>query len=176
MAHGRWHITGASGSGVTTLGRALAQALAVPTHDTDDYYWLPTDPPYTAKRPVPDRLALMDALFLPRRAWVLSGSLAGWGDPLIPHFDRVVFLTVETETRIARLRDRESRRHGVETLETEGTKAFLAWAQSYDDPSFTGRSRAIHDAWLDALPCPVLRLDSSAPPARLLQACLDWPA
>ena len=41
------HITGASGSGTTTLGRALASAWAVPHADTDDYFWVPTTPPYT---------------------------------------------------------------------------------------------------------------------------------
>ena len=35
---------GASGAGVSTLGRALAGALALPHHDTDDYFWLPTIP------------------------------------------------------------------------------------------------------------------------------------
>jgi shikimate kinase len=33
----RIHVTGASGAGVTTLGRALADALALPRHDIDDY-------------------------------------------------------------------------------------------------------------------------------------------
>jgi adenylate kinase family enzyme len=33
----RIHIMGASGAGVTSLGRALADALAIPHHDTDDY-------------------------------------------------------------------------------------------------------------------------------------------
>jgi shikimate kinase len=32
----RIHITGASGAGVTTLGRALADALATSHHDTDE--------------------------------------------------------------------------------------------------------------------------------------------
>jgi len=40
----RIHIFGASGAGVTTLGRATADALAFPHHDTDDYYWLLTAP------------------------------------------------------------------------------------------------------------------------------------
>jgi adenylate kinase family enzyme len=88
----RLHITGASGAGVTTLGRALADALAIPHHDTDDYFWQPTHPPYRDKRPVPDRLRLMRELFLARSEWVLSGSLDGWGDPLIPAFDLVVFI------------------------------------------------------------------------------------
>jgi len=41
----RIHLTGASGCGVTTIGRALATRLALPVPDTDDYYWLPTDIP-----------------------------------------------------------------------------------------------------------------------------------
>ena len=46
----RIHITGASGSGVTSLGRALADSLAMPHHDTDDYLWRPTIPPYRETR------------------------------------------------------------------------------------------------------------------------------
>jgi adenylate kinase family enzyme len=38
MKSRRVHIMGASGADVTTLGRALADALAAPHHDTDDYF------------------------------------------------------------------------------------------------------------------------------------------
>ena len=38
----RIHILGASGSGTTTLGRALAERLQCRHFDTDDYFWLPT--------------------------------------------------------------------------------------------------------------------------------------
>src|SRR5271156_3199774 len=90
----RVHIMGASGAGVTSLGRALADALAVSHHDTDDYFWRPTTPPYTEMREAADRLRLMREVFLDRPDWVLSGSLDGWGDPIIPSFDLVVFLYV----------------------------------------------------------------------------------
>ena len=62
----RIHITGASGAGVTSLGRALANALAIPHHDTDDYFWQPTIPPYQKKREIADRLRLMREMFLGR--------------------------------------------------------------------------------------------------------------
>jgi len=45
----RIHIMGASSSGATSLGRALAEALAIPHHDTDDYLWQPTTPPYRVR-------------------------------------------------------------------------------------------------------------------------------
>ena len=40
-----------------------------------------------------------------------------------------------------------------------GSIEFLAWAESYDAAGADQRSLARHDAWLAALPCPVLRLD-----------------
>ncbi len=43
------HIYGASGSGTTTLARYLGSRLGYDVMDTDDYYWLPFDPPYTKK-------------------------------------------------------------------------------------------------------------------------------
>src|SRR5215510_16221442 len=62
----RIHVIGASGAGVTSLGRALADSLALPHHDTDDYFWRPTTPPYREKREVADRLRLMREVFLDR--------------------------------------------------------------------------------------------------------------
>ena len=53
------HIFGASGSGTTTLGRYLAQRLGGVHLDSDDFFWLPTDPPYTQKRPIEMRVPLM---------------------------------------------------------------------------------------------------------------------
>ncbi|MFL6605024.1 MAG: hypothetical protein ACJ8R9_27330 [Steroidobacteraceae bacterium] len=39
-------ITGASGSGTTTFGRALATEMDWAFFDADDYYWMPSDPPF----------------------------------------------------------------------------------------------------------------------------------
>lgn len=55
----RFHVTGGAGAGVTTLGRALAGRLSVPHFDTDDFYWLPSDPRYRRKREIPERLRLL---------------------------------------------------------------------------------------------------------------------
>lgn len=165
MATCRIHITGASGSGTTTLGRTLAIALAIPHHDSDDYFWEPTEPPYTTKRNEAERLQLMRRLFLPRTGWVLSGSLVGWGDPLIPFFDLVVFLHTDTTERIERLRRREAVRYGHD--DADASRAFLDWAAGYDTGPPTGRSRAEHEDWLSGLPCPVLRLDGGRPTGEL---------
>ena len=115
MIH-RIHIPGASGSGTTTLGRALAVRLQCPHLDTDDYYWLPTDLPFTHER---ERTArqhfLMDTLTA-HTSWVLSGSLCGWGDVAIPLFELVVFLWIPQNIRMKRLRQREHERYGGRML------------------------------------------------------------
>ena len=96
----RIHITGASGAGTTTLGEHLARVLRCDQFDTDDYYWLPTDPPFRIKRDVSERLHMLEAALTGSDYWVLSGSLDGWGDPLIPLFTSVVFLETPTEIRL----------------------------------------------------------------------------
>ena len=173
MKSRRIHLTGASGSGVTTLGRALADALALPHHDTDDYLWQPTTPPYRELRERADRLRLMAEMFLPRADWVLSGGLDGWGDVLIPHFDLVVFLKTPPELRMRRLREREATHFGADAVVAGGwrheeTESFLEWAAHYEDGTREGRSLSKHEAWLATLPCLVLRLDGAQPTAELV--------
>jgi adenylate kinase family enzyme len=169
----RIHITGASGSGVTTLGRALADALALPHHDTDDYLWAPTTPPYRELRKAEDRLRLMHEVFLPRADWVLSGGVDGWGNPLVPLFDLVIFLQVPGEVRIARLRDREARHFGADAVASGGwrhaeTEDFITWAH-YEDGTREGRSLARQEEWLATLPCRILRLDGTRPTPDLVR-------
>jgi adenylate kinase family enzyme len=182
MKNCRIHITGASGAGVSTLGRALADALAIPHHDTDDYFWQPTSPPYQKMRERADRLRLMQEVFLPRADWILSGSLAGWGDAIIPEFDLVVFLTTPQEIRLQRLRNREARRYGTDAVAPGGarhkeTEEFIEWASHYEEDDSASRNLAKHQAWLAALPCPVLRLDGSRPlPDLVAEVSRELPA
>jgi len=161
----RIHILGASGSGTTSLGRSLCARHGWTHLDTDDFFWLKTDPPFTAIRPEPERIALLGGA-LEAPDWVLSGSLCGWGDRFIPLFDLVVFLTLPTPIRIARLTEREGRRYGPGGIAPGGVMhqafiEFMAWTAQYDDGAPTMRSRALHEAWLARLPGPVLRLDGT---------------
>ena len=133
----RVHIVGASGSGTTTLGRALAGRLGFTHLDTDDFYWLPGDPPFQHVRERGARQALLGAALAREPGWVLSGSLCGWGDGFIPLFDLVVFLWIPPEVRMARLRD-----------------------VTLQPPE---RCRRLHEDWLAALPCPVVRFLDAAP-------------
>jgi len=160
----RIHIFGASGSGTTSLASAIASKHGHRRLDTDNFFWVPTNPPYQEKRPRDQRLALLQQALLGSVPWVLSGSLCGWGDPVTPQFDLVVFLVVPTPVRLARLHAREIERYGHQAIAAGGKlhKAhieFLDWAGRYDTGGLEMRSRALHEAWLAALPGPILRLE-----------------
>lgn len=158
----RIHITGAAGSGVTSLGAGLARTLRLRHLDTDDFYWLPTELPLTERRD-PQECLLRIAEAQQGGRWVLSGSLMGWGEPLIAETDAILFLTAPTPLRMDRLRLRERLRHGALIAPGGPLQArhetFLAWAERYDDPGFRGRSRATHEDWLAQQAAPVIRLD-----------------
>lgn len=172
------HIFGPSGSGTTTLGQLLCRELNFFHMDTDDYFWLPTDPRFTTKRPVQQRLQLMEQDMALHGNVVISGSLTDWGDSLIPSFTLAVRMEMEPALRLQRLAQRERQRFGPR-IDPDGDmyethQAFLAWAARYDTGGPDIRSRAKHDQWQQLLTCPVLRLDGGQPLAdnlnRVLQA------
>ncbi|PKH40470.1 Adenylate kinase [Nocardioides alpinus] len=174
MRRCRLHVVGASGSGTTTLARTLASYWSVPHADADDYFWVPSDPPYVAKRAEAERTALMQQVFVPREAWVLSGSMMGWGAEVVAACDAVVFLTLDPDERMRRLHAREVLRQEGQTFDPVAWEEFLTWARGYDDPQFAGRTLRAHQEWLAGVGRPVLTLDSAAGPEALRDAVLAW--
>lgn len=159
------HIFGASGSGTTTLGRKICQELGYAQMDTDDYFWLPTNPRFTSKRPAAERIQLMRRDIERFQNVVISGSLTGWGDGLIPCFTLAIRIEMEPELRLERLKQREKNLFGSR-IEPGGDmyqthRAFLEWARGYDTGGTEMRSRAKHDQWQKLLSCPVLLLDGA---------------
>lgn len=148
-------ITGAAGCGTSTVGQAIAERISAKFLDADDYFWLPTDPPYLSKRPADLRLAaVLEALDRSSPA-VIAGSIVGWGAPLEDSLSAIVYLWVPPDVRVERLRERESRRFGAPL------DGFLEWAAQYDEGKLPGRSRARHERWLSERNCPVHRLEGS---------------
>lgn len=146
-------VVGASGSGTTTLGVALAAQLGCGHFDTDDFYWLPTSPPFQRKRDAGERHDLLLRALVSTPNAVVSGSLMGWGSALENAFDLIVFLYVPTDIRLERLRRREIGRYG------KCDPAFLQWASEYDSGRAEGRSLAKHVAWLAERRSAVVRIE-----------------
>ena len=172
------HLFGASGTGVTTLGEALAAQLGVPYFDSDAYFWQPTSPPFTQRRPPAERDAALAADLARHPAWIVGGSLVGWNEQWLSAFDLVVFLWLPPALRLHRLRQREHARYGAaiaaDPAQATRTAAFLAWAAGYDDSS-TGGTRTIanHTAWLPRFTCPVLELRGDLTVAERVAAVLE---
>lgn len=157
------HITGASGSGTTTLGKALAQKFGYTHLDTDTYYWLPTEPPFQQVREITERKELLNRDMTKQSQWISSGSMCGWVDFAIPYFELVIFLFIPPDIRIERIYKREEIRSPetfIEgTLRHKGFLEFIDWAKRYDTAGNEIRSLFRHNEMLQKLDCPVLRIE-----------------
>ncbi len=170
------HIFGASGSGATTLGKALSVELQVPVFDGDDFYF---DTKYSAKREPARRNVDLFGTLSKHQDWILSGSVDGWESDVPALFTHLIFLQLEKESRMKRLLDREGDRLGAEAIAPGGwayqdSSYFLEWASHYDDGSREGRSLPRHEAWIKAQTQPLLRLNSEPSIQQLVDASLSF--
>ena len=148
-------ITGAAGSGTSTLGRELSKTVPdLEFLDADDFFWLPTNPPYQFKRHPDERLTLLLSQMESKNI-VLSGSVTSWGIKHEISFDLIIFLYLETEIRLERLKKRELKKLG--TIDDE----FIAWASEYDNPKFSGINFVKHQNWLSQQKCRVLKIEGN---------------
>jgi len=171
------HIFGASGSGTSTLGKALSTKFGYKHFDTDDYYWLSKPVAFTEKRDIAERQKLLYSNLAEYENWILSGSLCGWGDIFIPYFDLAVYLWIPKDIRINRLIERERQRYGSDiepgASRYDSYRQFIEWASRYDEAGIEMRSRALHEHWISILKCPVLRLEGDLSLEGRIQAVLE---
>ena len=160
----RIHVFGASGTGTSALCAALATRTGATHLDTDSYFWEETNPPFQRKRENKRRIEMLDTDLDKFKSWVLTGSLCGWGDSVIPLFNLVIFLYLDSVTRMERIREREAQRFG-KRIEPGGDmyrqhRSFMRWASGYDNARPPMRSLEYHALWMQQLTCPVPTLDS----------------
>lgn len=174
----RIHITGAAGAGTSTLGRALAGKLRVPWFDSDDYYWIPTVPPYRVKRDPAARDRRLEEDLAAAGDWVWSGSAVGWRVGAEERLTLCVYLSLPDAVRLERLRRREQEEHARlpyvsrEEIDAELEK-FLAWAGRYETGGREVRSRVRHEQWMATLACPILRIEGDLPTGERVSRVLD---
>lgn len=157
------HIFGAAGSGTTTLGKKICEELGYTHMDTDNYFWMPTDPPFMVKRPSKERIEHMKKDIADSENVVISGSLTDWGDVLIPCFTLAIRIEMDPHVRIERLIQREKKRYGSR-IQPDGDLyqkhlEFVEWAKLYDTGGMDVRSKVKHDEWQKLLGCEILHLD-----------------
>ena len=174
FAYNHIHILGASGSGTTTLASALCKELKYTHFDSDDYFWKTK---FTEPRPRDERLQKLYQDLSHTDQWILSGAVIDWGNPLIPLFDLVIFISVDNAIRMERLKLREQKRYGKE-IEPSAAKykefcEFMDWANLYETGGMEVRSRMQQKEWLHGLSCKVLELDGEKSSTNLTSFVLD---
>ena len=155
-------VTGAAGSGTSTLAEALALRWGAHFLEADSYFWLPTSTPFNEKRLSDERNALFVQALEANPNSVVAGSIMGWGAAVENTFSLVIFVYVPTDVRLLRLESREVQRYG------KSNPAFLEWAAQYDEGLQEGRSLGKHNAWLAARQCKIIRLMGNYPVTELL--------
>ena len=156
-------IFGASGSGTTTLGKEIEKRTNFIHLDVDDYYWKKTELPFQEKIPLVERNKSLKTDFNKFENLVISGSMVSWGKEWETAFDLAIFIRLENTERMERLKKREIERYGNKLLTErkiqQNSKAFLEWANLYENPNFNGRTLKVHNDWIELLDCKVLKLD-----------------
>ena len=144
-------LLGASGTGTTSTGKLLSEALGWFHGDSDTYFWEPTNPPFERVRPIETIEELLGKDLKNHSSLILSGSFCGWGDMIIPILDYVFFLEAPTEVRIQRIKKRESERFGSKIepggIQFETFQNFLKWSEGYEGGGVS-RTRKLHEDWL----------------------------
>jgi len=156
-------IFGASGSGTTTLGKEIEKNTNFKHLDVDDYYWKKTESPFQEKIPLNKRNENLKTNFDKFENVIVSGSMVSWGKEWETAFDLAIFIRLENDERMKRLENRETERYGEKLLTDKkfqrDSKAFLEWANQYENPNFDGRSLKVHNDWIELLKCDILRID-----------------
>lgn len=149
----RLHILGASGSGVTTLGKRLAAHWNIPYFDSDAFFWEQTPIPFSVKRDPKCRDEALLRHLRPTKHWVLGGSVIQWNKAIHALFEVIVFLHIPQALRLQRLQVREWQRYGsylkTHPFWKNKFEAFMRWAKDYDeDTGIAHRTLKAHKCWL----------------------------
>lgn len=181
VLYGHINIFGAPGSGVSTLGRALAARLGYAFFDTDEYYWFTGDAlPFRRKRNPEHRFELLSRDIATASNYVVAGALLGWGAPLLERMDAFIYRWLPATIRYTRIREREIARYGAARLAPGGDlctvyEKFQTWASGYDRlPPERLRSKDAEMNWLKTKSVPVLYLEQDYSQEELLELALAF--
>lgn len=150
-------ICGLNGSGKTTLAASLSRSLNYKLMDIEDYYFLPSDVPYSRPRTKEEVIPLVLEDIHENPCFVFASVKGDMTHEINAKYDLVVYLDVPKEIRMERIKKRAFDKFGDRVLiggdMYEQEEAFFKMASERDDTAIK--------AWLDTLPCKVLRLDGT---------------
>jgi len=90
----------------------------------------------------------------------------------------VIFLWLPQEIRLDRLRVREYERYGDDILpgrsKYEAYQTFMEWAALYDTAGVEVRSKVLHEEWMSALECPIVRIEGNLTVRERVEVVLNY--
>ena len=162
-------ICGLNGSGKTTLAASLARSLDYKHMDIEDYYFLPSNIPYSHPRTKEEVIPLVIEDMLKNPCFVFSYIKGDMTPEINEKFDLVVYLDVPKDIRMKRIRQRAFDKFGERVLVGgdmyEQEEAFFKMVSGRDDTAIK--------AWLDTLSCKVIILDGTKPIENNIQIILE---
>lgn len=157
-------IHGVTGSGKTTLARAVSDRAGIPWHSADDELgWLPG----WIERPTEEQRAIAAAIAA-TDAWVLDTAYTRWRDVVVPRVQLIVALDYPRTVSLRRLLGRTARRVVTREVVCNGNRESLRLAVSQDSiirwhfRTYEKKRRQIDEWERDPNGPPVVRLRSPA--------------
>ena len=154
-------ICGLNGSGKSTMGKLLAERLSYQFIDNEDLYFPKTDTTYlfSTPRSKEDVIGILEEMIENNPRFVFSAVRGDYGEKLLSQLDAVVLIDVPKEIRLQRVRNRSFQKFGNRML--PGGDLFEKENAFFETVSSRPEDFVI--SWLQAVKCPVIRVDGTLP-------------
>lgn len=154
-------LCGLNGAGKSTIGRILAERMSWQFIDNEDLYFPKEDASYLFSNPrsKEEVIHLLEEKIEEDDRFVFAAVKGDYGEKLLKKLDYVVLIEVPKETRMERVKMRSAQKFGDRIQE----KGDLAGKENAWFSVVNSRPENFVTEWLERVPCPVLRIDGTAP-------------
>lgn len=152
-------VCGLNGSGKSSLGKALAEAMGFYFIDNEDLFFPKTDPHYIFAN-LRSREEVISILFDTARSnknYVFYAVRGDYGKDIIPFYHYAVFIDVPKEIRLKRIRNRSFQKFGNRML--PGGDLYVREKVFFDMVS--DQPEYYVEEWIQTLRCPILPVDGT---------------
>lgn len=163
----RLQIIGAPGTGKSALAKYISEQRNIKWIEAEHYQW--QDQARKQENSLDVRMALYEKDIAENKAYVVSGSVFSWCQSGFTNRDVLIFLYLDEDIRMQRLREREIQRMGEQHMwlgdDRLYTNEFLENCKTYKTQTDinVADSYAEHQHQLEISKSPVLRLNSDRP-------------
>lgn len=154
-------LCGLNGAGKSTIGRILAERMSWQFIDNEDLYFPKENASYLFSNPrsKEEVIHLLEEKIEEDDRFVFAAVKGDYGEKLLKKLDYVVLIEVPKETRMERVKMRSAQKFGDRIQE----KGDLADTENAWFSVVNSRPENFVTEWLERVPCPVIRIDGTAP-------------